>query len=207
MDLPVNAQPVSNELTLAKDPIQPAPLVTNAAALVSTQTDPRDAAPTGIGQVTASGAPLIAPLTTPMANQWGYTGAAASNPYFTTPSNPLQAGYVTGFANWFTPINVTGTSSAPGGGAYTMNGMYGTTQEGAQEALRLVQTYAPGASIVSDKFGSGGGPYQADVATNEIQLPDGSKMNAGMILNDYYNRGQGVTAMSDQRLQLDVKQG
>jgi len=25
-----------------------------------------------------------------------------------------------------------------------MNGSYGTTQEGAQEALRLVQTYAPG---------------------------------------------------------------
>jgi hypothetical protein len=118
----------------------------------------------------------------------------------------LAPGYVAGFANWYTPINVTGTSSAPGGGAYTMNGSYGTTQEGAQEALRLVQTYAPGATIASDRFGAGGGPYQADVASNVIQLPNGTQMNAGLILNDYYNGGQGVTTMSDQRLQLDVKQ-
>jgi hypothetical protein len=177
------------------------------AALAPTQpVDPRDGAPVATGQVTASGAPLITPSATPIQNQWGYTGAAATNPYFTTPSNPLESGYVTGFANWFSPINVTGTSNASGGGSYTMNGSYGTTQEGAQEALRLVQTYAPGATIVSNRFGSQGGPYQADAACNEIQLPNGRQINAGLILNAYYNGGQGVTAMSDQRLQLDVQQ-
>ncbi len=178
-----------------------------SAALAPIQpVDLRDGAPVATGQVTASGAPLITPSATPMQNQWGYTGAAATNPYFTTPSNPLQPGYVTGFANWYSPINVTGTSNAPGGGAYTMNGSYGTTQEGAQEALRLVQTYAPGATIASNRFGSEGGPYQADAACNEIQLPNGRQINAGLILNDYYNGGQGVTTMSDQRLQLDVQQ-
>ena len=88
-----------------------------------------------------------------------------------------------------------------------MNGSYGTTQEGAQEALRLVQTYAPGATVVSSKFGSGGGPYQADAPTNEIELPNGTKMNAGMVLNSYYNGGQGVTSFSDRQLQLNVQQG
>jgi hypothetical protein len=181
-------------------------LVTPLAITQSSPSDPRDGTPASTGQVTASGAPLITPSATPMQNQWGYTGAAATNPYFTTPSNPLQPGYVTGFANWFSPINVTGTSNAPGGGAYTMNGSYGTTQEGAQEALRLVQMYAPGATIVSNQFGSGGGPYQADAPCNEIQLPNGSQMNAGLVLNDYYNGGQGVTTMSDTRLKLDVQQ-
>ncbi len=53
------------------------------------------------GLTTESGAPLIQNNEQPTKNQYGYTGPATNNPYFTTPSNPLREGYVTGFNKWF----------------------------------------------------------------------------------------------------------
>jgi hypothetical protein len=152
------------------------------------------------GKVTASGAPSIIRLSTPVANQWGYTGEAAYNPYFVTPSNPMRDGLVTGYGQWFETNHIGGISDAE------MNVNYSATQDGAQEALRLVQKYDPGATLGSSRFGATGiGPWLADKDTREVVLSNGTHVNAGLLVGSYYNHGQGVTATSDQLLQLSVK--
>ena len=161
--------------------------------------DSRDGVSDAAGQVTASGAPSVVRLTTPVANQWGYTGEAAYNPYFITPSNPLRDGFVTGFSNWFEGNHISGIGSSE------MSPSYSATSEGAQEALRLVQQYDPAATLGSSRFGASGGPWLADKDTREITLSNGNRLNAGLLLGSYYSQGQGVTARSDQMLQLAVK--
>ena len=161
--------------------------------------DARDGVSDAAGKVTASGAPSIVRLTKPVANQWGYTGEAAYNPYFVTPSNPLRDGLVTGFSNWFEGNHISGISSGE------MNTSYSATPGGAQEALRLVQQYDPGASLGSSRFGASGGPWLADKDTREITLSNGNHLNAALLLGSYYSQGQGVTARSDQMLQLALK--
>ncbi len=161
--------------------------------------DARDEVSDLAGQVTTSGAPSIVRLTAPIANQWGYSGEAAFNPYFTTPSNPMREGLVTGFSQWFEQNHITGL----GGGDISSN--YSTTQEGAQEALRLAQQYEPNATLGSSRFGSSGGPWLATKDTYEIVMPNGNRVNAGLLLGSYYNQGQGVTPMSDRMLQLGLK--
>ncbi len=161
--------------------------------------DKRDAVSDAAGKTTPSGAPSVVRLAAPVANQWGYAGEAAHNPYFVTPSNPLRDGLVTGFPNWFEGNHISGISSGE------INTGYSATSEGAQEALRLVQQYDPGATLGSSRFGSSGGPWLADNATREITLSNGTHLNAGLLLGSYYNQGQGVTARSDQTLQLAVK--
>jgi hypothetical protein len=161
--------------------------------------DKRDGITDQAGKVTAGGAPSIIRLTAPVANQWGYTGEAAFNPYFTTPSNPLRDGLVAGFSQWFEGNHIGGLSDAQ------MNVTYSATQEGAQEALRLVQQYDAGATLGSSRFGASGGPWLAEKDTREIVLSNGTHVNAGLLLGSYYNQGQGVTARSDQLLQVAVK--
>ncbi|MEP6540307.1 MAG: hypothetical protein ABJF23_33580 [Bryobacteraceae bacterium] len=160
--------------------------------------DKRDGVSDAAGKVTATGAPSIVRLQTPVANQWGYAGEAAHNPYFITPSNPLRDGLVTGFSNWFEGNHVSGLTTAE------VSTSYSATDEGAQEALRLVKQYDPGASLGSSRFGSGGGPWLADKDTREITLSNGSRLNAGLVLGSYYSQGQGVTARSDQALQQSI---
>jgi hypothetical protein len=171
------------------------------AALHKGPQDSRDGVSDLAAKVTASGAPSVVRLTTPLANQWGYTGEAAFNPYFATPSNPLRDGFVTGFTQWFEGNHISGVSD------HEMNTNYSATQEGAQEALRLVQQYDPGATLGSSRFGasSAGSPWLAAKDTHEIVLSNGTHLNAGLLLGSYYNQGQGVTARSDQSLQLAVK--
>ena len=70
--------------------------------------DVRDQLTEGGGQITASGAPLIRNNENVAANQYGYTGPATKNPYFTTPSNPLRDGYVLGFNQWFSGAVILG---------------------------------------------------------------------------------------------------
>ena len=172
---------------------------TPAVSLYGGPQDSRDGVSDAAGKVTASGAPSVVRLTKPVANQWGYTGEAAYNPYFITPSNPLRDGLVTGFSNWFEGNHIAGISGGD------MNTSYSATQEGAQEALRLVQQYDPGATLGSSRFGASGGPWLADKDTREIALSNGNHVNAGLLLGSYYSQGQGVTARSDQMLQLAVK--
>jgi hypothetical protein len=169
--------------------------------------DPRDAVPAGGGQVTQSGAPEVKTNPTPVSNQYNYTGPAALNPYFTTPSNPLREGYVEGFDKWFEEIHVANANEPSGG--YTMNRMMCATQEGAQEALRLVRTLEPGAKLGDYRFGRGGGPYSADKSNYEIVLPNGGRLNAGHLLQVYYWGGWGASVASDMRLSsaLDTAKG
>jgi hypothetical protein len=145
-----------------------------------------------------SGAPKIIQNAVGARNQYQYAGPAASNPYFTTPSNPLREGYVRGFDKWFEDVHVGNLD--PSGQSYRMNPLLCATSEGAQEALRLVQQFEPDAKLASTKFGSSGGPFVADKAVREITLPDGARLNAGGILNRYYWGGQGVTVSSDANL-------
>ena len=164
--------------------------------------DPRDATAPGSGQVTQSGAPQIVPNAEPCRNQYGYAGPAAFNPYFCTPSNPLREGYVKGFDRWFEHTQVLDVNA--GKVHYAVNRLYCATAEGAQEALRLVRLFEPGARIEASLFGASGGPYRADRPTYEIVLPSGARMNAGGILWNYYNGGCGVTAYSDKQLQASI---
>jgi hypothetical protein len=146
-----------------------------------------------------SGAPKIELNEKPAVNQYNYTGPASRNPYFTTPGNPLREGYVAGFSNWYTSVNVA--SSLPGGaGAYTMNRILCATEEGAQEALRLVQEHVPDARLEQSQWGTWGGPFAADKATFDVVLPNGGRLNAGAVLNCYYHGGQGCSVYSDMNL-------
>jgi hypothetical protein len=160
--------------------------------------DARDGASDQAGKVAASGAPSIVRLNTPIANQWGYSGEAAFNPYFTTPSNPLREGLVAGYSQWFEENRVQGLSESE------MNINYSATRDGAQEVLRLVQQYDPGASLGSTRFGASGGPWLANKDTAEVVLSNGKRLNAGLLLGSYYNHGQGVNPRSDQALQLAI---
>ncbi len=81
-----------------------------------------------------------------------------------------------------------------------MNPLHNATSEGAVEALRLIRMFDPGAQATEYRFGGEGGPYAADGVTREITLSDGTRLNAGNILNYYYNGSAGVTAGSDQML-------
>jgi hypothetical protein len=161
--------------------------------------DRRDDIPAGGGRLTASGAPLIELNERPAGNQYGYIGLAALNPYFTTPSNPNRAGYVLGFQNWFRDAQILGGKSGP----VPANKLYYSTEEGAQEALRLVRQHEPGAELT--QFQWGGGPFSASNAMYYVKLPGERMMNAGLILNGYYNGGEGVTISSDDDLARSVR--
>jgi hypothetical protein len=162
--------------------------------------DSRDAVPCGGGLVTASGAPKIADNAVPTRNQYNYTGPAAKNPYFTNPGNPLREGYVAGFNNWF--IN-NPAIVGPNQKSTPANPVYYATEEGAKEALRLVQQYEPGAQLVSRAWG--GGPFLSNQPMYSITLPNGKELNAGGILESYYNHGCGVAISSDWELERTVR--
>jgi hypothetical protein len=160
--------------------------------------DVRDGISDQAGKLTAGGTPSIVRLITPVANQWGYSGEAAFNPYFTTPSNPMRAGLVAGYSQWFEENRVQGLTDSE------MNINYSATRDGAQEVLRLVQQYDPGATLGSTRFGASGGPWLANKDTQEVVLSNGKRLNAGLLLGSYYNHGYGVNPRSDQALQLSI---
>jgi hypothetical protein len=163
--------------------------------------DKRDGMPAGGGRVTATGAPDIRLNATPTANQYNYTGRAAFNPYFTNPSNPLRKGYVLGYENWFRDATVYGGINGP----VPANRIFFTTEEGAQEALRLIREYEPRAELTDMPWG--GGPYSASSNMYYIKLPGDRLMNAGLILTGYYNGGCGVTVSSDDALSNAFRNG
>jgi hypothetical protein len=161
--------------------------------------DRRDAIPVGGGVVTASGSPLIVPNEAPAANQYNYSGPGASNPYFTTPGNPLREGYVKGFENWFTQPFIIGAKIGP----VPANKMLYSTEEGAQEALRLAQMFEPEAKLEAKTWQ--GGPFISSLPMYCVSLPGGRTISAGGILANYYNGGSGVTTVSDQMLESTLR--
>lgn len=178
---------------------QPAPASPTPWAPWDGPCDKRDATPAGGGAVTSTGAPRIELSSTPAANQYNYTGPAARNPYFSTPSNPLREGYVRGFENWFTQPFILGSSAGP----IPANKMYYATEEGAREALRIVQQFEPDARIDSASWS--GGPFASSVPMYYISLPGGRLISAGGILATYYHGGRGVTPDSDALLERTLR--
>jgi hypothetical protein len=168
--------------------LAPAAANASAPAPATPSANPED--PPGTGLVTASGAPSIVLNTQPSWDARNCTGPEIYNPYFGTSTSPTRPGYVTGFDNWFQTI----TMGPPTNG--TLMPAVSATEEGAQEALRLVQQYVPGATIVSYMVtGQVGGQV-----SHAIELPDGTMMNAGLVLDSYYNQGCGVNSTSDALL-------
>jgi hypothetical protein len=195
----------------AGNPFSPPPSGTPVLAQPKPETTPwstydgprdrRDQVPAGGGQQSATGSPVIKLNDKPARNQYNYGGIAACNPYFTTPSNPMRDGYVMGFQNWFEDNTVSSGSA----GEMRMNRISSASADGAAEALRLVQQYYPDATIGTSRFGEDGGPYAAAKPTYDVVLPDGRKLNAGGLLNSYYNQGWGVNTQSDRVLESVLK--
>jgi hypothetical protein len=161
--------------------------------------DTRDQIAEGGGKTTMTGSPLIRNNEKAAENQYGYMGPATLNPYFTTPSNPLREGYVAGFRNWFADAMIHGGLNGP----IPANKMQYSTEEGAQEALRIVQQFAPGASVVQSVWQSG--PFAVDKPIYEIELGGGHRLNAGGVLCGYYNQGHGVTISSDETIRRAIQ--
>jgi hypothetical protein len=104
------------------------------------------------------------------------------------------------FQDWFATVNVSAAAGLPG--AYTMNQSHTATPTGAEEALRLVQQFVPGASLEANPFGDGV-HYASDKPVYDVVLPNGLHMNAGLILDGYYNRGlTSVTASGNLAQEL-----
>jgi hypothetical protein len=164
------------------------PAEASAAATVPPSAGPEN--PPGTGLVTASGAPSIVLDTAPSWDARNCTGPEIYNPYYGTSTSPTRPGYVTGFDNWFQTITLGPPSNS------TLTQAASATAEGAQEALRLVQQYVPGATIV-DYTVTG---QVGDQVSHAIQLPDGTMLNAGLVLDSYYNQGCGVDSTSDALL-------
>jgi hypothetical protein len=130
-------------------------------------------------------------------------GLAGQNPFLTSSLNPLRAGLVEGYDKWFGSVKVVNQTN--GQTCYQMNRDYCASAQGAQEALRLVQNFEPAAKLTASKFGSGGGPFVGDGENYEVELPGGARLNAGGILSSYYSSGEGVTLVSDTRLQEGIR--
>lgn len=143
----------------------------------------------GCSMVAESGAPKIVPC-----DPWpGYSGPAATNPYF---GLPLREGNVAGFSNWFQSIEIGGL------GACTLPPAFSATEAAAQEALRLVQQYVPEARIQAYVYTGQIGSTRS----HAIVLPNGEWMNAGLLLDSYYHQGRGVDSNSDAMLKAEIAQ-
>jgi hypothetical protein len=110
-----------------------------------------------------------------------------------------------GFDRWFEQQYML-SGLANGDGSYAINRLYTATEEGALEALRIAQEHFPGAKLENHYFGMEGGPWRASGPERHIVLPNGVRLNAGMLLNSYYNGGRGVTAGSDLNLLAEVSE-
>ena len=78
-----------------------------------------------------------------------------------------------------------------------------STEEGAQEALRIVKQFAPDAEVVQSVWQSG--PFSVDKPLYEIDLGDGRRLNAGGVLCGYYNQGYGVAISSDETIRRSIQ--
>ena len=150
--------------------------------------------PAGTGQVTESGAPRIALNSEISWDHRDFDGPAAYNPYYATSLSPTREGYVEGFDKWFQSITVGPENNNVWPAAYS------ATEEGAQEALRIVQQYVPDAKILAYRFvGQEVGPL-----SHAIELPNGMRLNAGLLLDAYYHQGFGVNSLSDAELRVQL---
>lgn len=115
------------------------------------------------------------------------------------PPQATSAAAVPEFQSWFQTVEMCAGQGLSGG--YTIRRANCASAEGAAEALRLVQRFAPGARIETDRYA---GAWTPDKPIYEIALPDGSKMNAGLILDRYYQHGAGPHGLSDADLAEEI---
>ncbi len=114
-----------------------------------------------------------------------------------TSTSGLREGGVPGFSNWFQSIRIGGL------GAFTWPPAFSATPEGAAEALRLVQEYVPDAKSEPFVYGA-----QIDsTPSHVIVLPDGRRLNAGLLLDAYYHQGDGADSNSVAMLRAEVGLG
>ena len=183
---------VAADVSAAVSSPSPATVAAQTVAPVAGSADAEQ--PPGTGLVTASGAPLIVLNAEPSWDARGYTSPAVYNPYYGTSLSPTREGYVKGFEKWFQTITVGPPYN------YTWAPAYSATAEGAEEALRLVRQYVPDAKIVAYLFVGQDG----DQISHSIELPDGTRLNAGLLLDSYYHQGCGVDSNSDAFLRTQV---
>ncbi len=145
--------------------------------------------------------PNVTLLPSPMKNDWGYTGPGAYNPYFCPTGTEPDRARVPNFYGWFNAVAVYNTTNDTVN--HWINPRACASAEGAQEALRLVQVFVPGATLEWIRVEEGG-IYFADKLTPQVVLPDGKRLNAGTILNIYYHAGAGVSAASDLDLMTEL---
>jgi hypothetical protein len=89
------------------------------------------------------------------------------------------------------------------GNNYTLLRTMCATEAAAREALQLVQKYEPGATLRQTPWGSGR-PYLGDKPIWEVELPNGERMNAGLIVAQYYRNGWGANAASEAEIAGEV---
>ncbi len=149
----------------------------------------------GRGLTTESGAPLIIPNSVSASSI--YDGPAAYNPYYWSNACPYQEGTVTGYSNWFQSIKVGTFNQSSGQVAYVVNPRYSANLEGGEEALRLVQQFIPDAHLVANQFSC---QLPGQSPSYDVELPNGTVLNGGLVLSGYYHEGYGVTQDSDLSL-------
>lgn len=139
----------------------------------------------------------ITPLSSPKPNDWGYKGPAAYNPYFFPKGTEPDLSVVLDFYTFFDAVAVYDITT--GNVNHYVNPKHTASPDGAEEALRLVSMFVPGATLESVR-GIEGGIYYADKLTYSVVLPDGKRLNAAKIVDRYYHAGAGVSAESDLEL-------
>ncbi len=176
-----------------------------------------------IGATTTSGAPEITLLSSvPEAAQHYYYGRlvediggsvgtlpiTSSSPFLYNPytyagpySYPeYSSETVIGYDHWFNQsIAIGGVNGelVNGSPAYYIDPSAAATQEGGQEALRLVQQFIPSATLVSYPFP---GEIAGQPLDQSVALPNGLQLNAGLVLTEYYNEGKYVDSNSEGSL-------
>lgn len=178
------SQAETSSTSVVLGPFNPAfnsPAVETSPAAVSSQAQ--------TGQTTSSGAPEIVLNT-------GLEGAE-QNPYF----GIFKEGAVTGYTKWFQAED--GAITARGS---TMYRGLAATAEGAEEALRLVQQYEPAATM-RKVYLPGQEGQAGDPCAYLIDLPSGRNLNAGLVLEMYYQQGWGVDQQSEAKLRNEVLLG
>jgi hypothetical protein len=136
----------------------------------------------------------IALRNSPLPNDWGYAGPAAHNPYFHPKGTEPDYTFVPDYYALFDAIAVYNTTN--GQVNHYVNPKQSASPSGAQEALRLVQLFVPGATLEAVR-GIEGGIYYADKLTYSVVLPNGRRLNAAGIVDRYYHAGAGVSVESD----------
>lgn len=140
-----------------------------------------------------------APAPNPMRNLQA-APAQATPDAGTQPAETGAGAPLADYENWFEDIEMCAAEGFSG--AYTVRRALCASEQGAAEALRLVRKYAPEAALDKDAYT---GPWAPNREIREIRLPNGERINAGAILDRYYQHGDGAHGLSDAELCSEIR--